>query len=139
MVQVPGGALAAMFSPRAPRPALCWYVQRFAQSCATAAAPDDQVKSTSGGTGVGFAECRTAFCVSSQVCASPAGVGSGVTEAPGPLSIPNPHAEAASSRAIDRKGRMRRKPSHGGGAGRADRHSLRVVAYLRSTSPYGPV
>src|SRR6267154_4325058 len=140
MLQLPRGALAAMFSPRAPRPALCWYVQRVAHACATVAAPDDQVKSRSGGAGVGLAACRTAFCVTSQVCASPAGVGSGVSEPPGPLlSIPTPHAEAARSRAIDGRRRMGGKATHPWRAGRAERHSLRVRAYRRSTSPYGPV
>src|SRR5437588_420407 len=72
--QRPAGALAAMFSPRWPRPALCMYWQPSAQACATAAAPADQVSGGSGEGGIGCALARTAFCVSSQACASPAGI-----------------------------------------------------------------
>src|SRR2546428_6211646 len=100
-----------MFSPRSPRPALCWYTQRSAHACATAAASEDQVSGESGGLGAGRAVLRTALCASSHPCASAVGGASGLALAPasGSPARPSPHAQARRGTAIHRPRRIAEK------------------------------
>ena len=60
------GALAAMFSPRSPRPALCWYTQRSAHACATAAASEDQLSGKPTSCPAGGRPGRPADCGSGR-------------------------------------------------------------------------
>src|SRR5438105_102461 len=103
-----------MFSPRSPRPGLCWYTQRSAHACATLAASEDQVSGASGGLGMGRAALRTVLCASSHACASAEGAASGAAPAPasGSPSRPSPHAQARRGAAIQRAptGAARRRP-----------------------------